>query len=140
MTVTDASLWVSRFLPDDAFHAVSRAWLESLVGKGLPLFAPTHVLAEVAGAVARRTGRSQLGYAVVQQIRQVPTLQLVAISVELGEFAAEVASNYRLRGGDAIYAAVAHHLNVPLVSWDREQITRVAGFIAAYTPDERIGQ
>lgn len=140
MTVTDASLWVSRFLPDDDFHEVSRAWLESSVDAGLSLFAPTHVLAEVAGAVARRTGRTQLGYAVAQRIQQVPTMQLVAISVELGEFAAEVASNYRLRGGDALYAAVAHHLNVPLVSWDREQITRVAGFVPAYRPDERIGQ
>lgn len=53
MTVTDASLWVSRFLPDDSFHAASRVWLENSVGAGLPLFAPASLLAEVAGAVAR---------------------------------------------------------------------------------------
>ena len=140
MTVTDASVWVSRFLPDDEFHEVSRAWLKSVVGAGLPLFAPSHVLAEVAGAVTRRTGRTRYGYAVAQRIQQVPTLQLVAINVEIGDFAAEVASSCRLRGSDALYAAVAHQLNVSLVSWDKEQMTRVAGFITAYSPDEQIGQ
>lgn len=140
MTVTDASLWVSRFLPDDAFHATSRAWLKNNVAAGRLLFAPTNLLAEVAGAVARRTGRTQLGYAIAQRIQEVPTLQLVAIGVELGDFAAEVASNYRLRGGDALYVAVAHQLSVPLVSWDRDQVTRVGGFVKAYLPNEDVGQ
>lgn len=140
MTVTDASLWVSRFLPDDSFYAASRVWLENSVGAGLPLFAPASLLAEVAGAVARRTGRTQLGYAIAQRIQQVPTLQLVAIGVELGDFAAEVASNYLLRGGDALYVAIAHQLSVPLVSWDREQVTRVDGFVKAYIPNEDVGQ
>lgn len=138
--VTDASLWVSRFQPDDEFHAASRAWLATVVGTGQPLFAPSSMLAEVAGAIARRTGRTQLGYAIAQRIQQVPTLQLVGIDVELGDFAAEVASTYRLRGGDALYVAVAHQLNMPLVSWDKEQIARAAGFVEAFTPDKAIGQ
>lgn len=136
MTVTDASLWVSRFLVDDIFHTNSQLWLEKTAGAGLPLVAPTSMLAEVAGAVARRTGSSQLGYHAVQSIQQVPTLQLVAVSAELGDFAAQVASTYRLRGGDAIYVAVAYQLQVPLVSWDQEQIACVAGFVNAYAPEQ----
>lgn len=135
MTVTDASLWVSRFLTGDAHHAASDLWLREAVGAGLALAAPTHLLAEVAGAVARRSGRSQLGYQIAQQIQRVPTMQLVAIGVNLGDFAAEVASVYRLRGADALYVAVAHQLQMPLVTWDQEQVRRVAGFIEAYTPD-----
>lgn len=136
MTVTDASLWVSRFLVDDIFHATSQLWLEKTAGAGLPLVAPTSMFAEVAGAVAHRTGSSQLGYHAVQSIQQVPTLQLVAVSAELGDFAAQVASTYRLRGGDAIYVAVAYQLQVPLVSWDQEQIARVAGFVNASAPEQ----
>jgi predicted nucleic acid-binding protein len=135
MTVTDASLWVSRFLTDDTFHKASHSWLRKTLAAGLTIVAPTHLLAEVAGAVARRTGSSQLGYKIAQQIRRVPTMQLVAIGVDLGEFAAEIASVYRLRGADALYVAVAYQLRMPLVSWDQEQVRRVAGFVDAYTPD-----
>jgi predicted nucleic acid-binding protein len=125
---------VSRFLIDDTFYAASRSWLQDMTSQGLPLIAPAIMLAEVAGAVARRTGSSQLGYQIAQRIRQVPTLQLVAISAELGDFAAQVASTSRLRGADALYVAVAHQLQMSLVSWDREQIDRTAGFINAYSP------
>jgi predicted nucleic acid-binding protein len=135
MTVTDASLWVSRFLVGDAFHEISRAWLEKTVGAGSALVCPTSMLAEVAGAVARRTGSSQVGYHVIRQIRKVPTLQLVSITPEVGDLAAEIASTYRLRGGDALYVAVAYQFQAPLVSWDDEQIARVAGYINAYRPD-----
>jgi predicted nucleic acid-binding protein len=135
MTVTDASIWVSLFLVDDAFHAECRLWLKGKASQGEPLIAPVIVLAEVAGAVARRTGSSQFGYQAVKRIQQIPTLQLVAISAEMGEFAAEVASTYRLRGADAIYVAVAYQMQMPLVSWDQEQIVRTTGFINAFSPE-----
>lgn len=136
MTVTDASLWVSRYLAVDAFHAASRAWLERAIEEGVTLIAPASMPAEMAGAIARRTGSSQLGYQVAQQIQRLPSMQLVAIDADLGDFAAEVASTYRLRGGDALYVAVAHRMQASLTSWDREQIERVAGFVNASTPEE----
>ena len=134
MTVTDASVWVSRFLNDDAFHVASLAWLTRMISEGRPLVAPASMLAEVAGAITRRTGTTQLGYEVVQRIRRAPSLQLVAIDADLGNYAAEIASSYRLRGADAMYVAVAQRLQLPLVSWDKEQIERAAGLIPASEP------
>ena len=135
MTVTDASVWVSRFLVGDAFHEASRVWIENTVSEGSALICPTSMLAEVAGAVARRTGSTQLGYHVARQIRQVPALQLVSITPEVGDLAAGIASTYRLRGGDALYVAVAYQFQMPLVSWDDEQLLRVAGYIETVRPD-----
>lgn len=135
MTVTDASVWVSRFLKGDVFHEASRDWLQKTVSEGFALICPTSMLAEVAGAVARRTGSTQLGFHVVRQIRQVPSLQLVSITPEVGGLAAEIASTYRLRGGDALYVAVAYQFQMPLVSWDEEQLSRVAGYIDTARPD-----
>jgi predicted nucleic acid-binding protein len=137
MIVTDASVWVSRFLTGDAFYVASSLWLKQHIIAGLPLLAPANLLAEVAGAVARRSGSSQLGYQAAQQVLRVPTLQLVSIGVDLGDFAAAVASTYRLRGADALYVAVARRLQVPLVSWDQEQVTRIKGFVEAYTPNDQ---
>jgi predicted nucleic acid-binding protein len=48
--------------------------------------------------------------------------------------AARCALDLRLRGADAVYVAVAHSLQVPLITWDREQLTRAAGRIAVRTP------
>lgn len=135
MTVTDASVWVSRFLSDDAFHAASLEWLTGVIADERTVVAPASMLAEVAGAIARRTGKTRLGYEVVQRIRRVPSLQLVAIDSDLGNYAAEIASSYRLRGADAMYVAVAQRMQLPLVSWDREQIERAAGLIKASVPE-----
>jgi predicted nucleic acid-binding protein len=140
MIVVDASVWVSRFLPDDAFHQVSRTWLIETSTAGKALIAPTIMLAELSGSIARRTGNEQLGYLIVQQIRQLPTLQLIAVDDVLGQMAAQIASTYRLRGADAVYLAVAQRLQIPLVSWDREQLNRATGLVSTYQPGEVVGR
>lgn len=134
MSVVDASVWVSRFLPDDAFYAASRAWLLEAARAGRPLFAPTIMAAEVAGAIARRTGDSRLGYQVARQIRQTPGMQFIAIDDSLGMYAAQLASELRMRAADALYVAAAHRLQLPLVTWDAEQLERVGGVVVAHTP------
>jgi len=136
VSVVDASVWVSRFWGLDAFHDTSRVWLEQASVNDQPLAAPTIMPAEVSGAIARRTGDTELGYQIVQQILQLPTLQLITVNATLGQLAAQIASSYRLRGADAVYVAVAIQLQLPLITWDREQASRVAGFISAYTPDQ----
>lgn len=135
MSVVDASVWVSRFMPDDTFHEVSRAWITWMVTSGEPLVAPIILLAEVAGAIARRTGDRKLGYQSVQQIRQVPTLQIIALDESLGDYAAQLASDLQIRGLDATYVAVAQRLDIPLVTWDQEQLDRARTAVSAYTPE-----
>jgi predicted nucleic acid-binding protein len=39
-----------------------------------------------------------------------------------------------MRGADAIYAAVARRLRIPLVTWDAEQQQRAGTLIPTYTP------
>jgi predicted nucleic acid-binding protein len=40
-----------------------------------------------------------------------------------------------LLGADAVYAALAHRLGVPLVTWDQEQIARVQTLIKSAMPE-----
>lgn len=136
MMVVDASVWVSRFLPEDVFHQVSRTWLIEMTTAGMALVAPTIALAEVSGSIARRTGNDQLGYQIVQQIRQLPAVQFIAVDDTLGQLAAQIASTYRLRGADAVYMAVAQRLQIPLVSWDQEQLDRAAAGVTTFRPGE----
>ncbi len=134
MIVTDASVWVSHLIAQDAHHSKSRRWLTQVVKQGAIIAAPALLLAEVAGAIARRTGDTDLGNKALNHILSTPDLRLVYTDSELGMLAARLAAGQRLRGADAFYVAVAYHLKIPLVSWDQEQIDRVRDLITAYTP------
>jgi len=134
MTVVDASVWVSRLVPQDVHHVQSRSWLEQYTADGNLLVAPVILLPEVAGAVARRTGLSELGQQAIQAILRIPGLRLVTLDSRLGLEAARLAADLRLRGADAVYVAVAHRLRLPLITWDEEQRLRAATAIVVRTP------
>jgi predicted nucleic acid-binding protein len=133
--VIDASVWVSRLVPQDAHHAISRRWLERYISSGGLLVAPVLLLAEIAGAIARRTGEPDLARRALEGVLRVPNLRLVSTDPQLGKEAARLAADLRLRGADAMYMAVAHHLNIPLVTWDRQQRERAAGMISVRMPE-----
>lgn len=134
MIVVDASVWVSRFSTDDQQHAASRAWLDRYLLNDGDVTCPVIVLAEVAGGVARRTGRTRLAERAVDDILRLSGVRLVRVDFSLAAEAAQLATSLRLRGADAIYVATAHRLGIPLVTWDREQRERSASVIATYEP------
>ena len=56
---------------------------------------------------------------------------LVPLDTALAQQATDVAARYRLRGSDAVYAAVALRFGSTLVTLDREQRERVAEALTA---------
>lgn len=136
MYVVDASVWVSRFLPNDGYHMLSLRWLEERGTAGEMLVAPTLLLVEVAGAVARRTGSSQVGGNAVQLMQHLPNSRLVPMNAQLVRLSIQRAAEGRLRGADALYVALAHRLSLPLVTWDRQQRAQDGHGISVLTPQE----
>jgi predicted nucleic acid-binding protein len=133
--VMDASVWVSRLVPQDVHHLISRRWLERYVAAGGLLVAPVLLLAEVAGAISRRIGEPKLARQAVKNLLHVPGLRLIPVDQRLGREAAQLAADLRLRGTDAMYVAMARHLNIPLVTWDQEQQERAGELIVVRTPE-----
>lgn len=133
--VVDASVWVSCLVAQDAHHLASRQWLHKHLAEDGSLVVPTLVLAEVAGAIARRTGASELGHQAAGEILRAPGLRLVALDPELGTEAARAAAHFQIRGADAVYVAVARALNIPLLTWDQELQGRVREFIEVLHPE-----
>jgi predicted nucleic acid-binding protein len=132
--VVDASVIVSGLVRHDANHHASARWLEAhLAADGL-VVAPTLLLAEVAGAIARRTSAPQAARHAVGSLVRLPGLRLVAIDERLGNAAAAIAARLRLRGADALYIATAEMLRLPLVTFDMEQRERGAGVIDLIVP------
>jgi len=134
--VVDARVWVSRLLPQDAHHAATRDWLERHLRDAGLTASPTLALAEVAGAVARRTASPRLGKRAVRSLLTLPDLRLVAVDRRPALEAARLAADLALRGADAVYVAAALNLGVPLVSWDTEQRERGRRVVRIQTPDE----
>jgi predicted nucleic acid-binding protein len=123
-TVLDASVWVSRLVSQDEFHAAVRSWMEKQREAGVQFISPTLLLAEVGGAISRRTGDPALGSQAVHQLENLPGLRLVEMDNELIHAAASLAAELALRGADSVYVAVASQLHLPLVTFDADQRQR----------------
>jgi predicted nucleic acid-binding protein len=134
MIVIDASIWVSRLVPQDVHFEDSRRWLEGQISGDAVLVEPILLLSEVAGAISRRTGRIELGQRAIRQLLRFPRLRITPMDRRLGLEAAELAAKLQLRGADAAYVAVASRLKIPLFTWDVEQQERASGLISVHSP------
>lgn len=133
--VVDASVLVSQLMPQDTNHKTSLFWLNQFSAAGGLLVAPVFLQIEVAAAVSRRTGQPELSKNALENLNSTSAIQFVSLDSALVQAAINIATDLQLRAGDAIYVAVAHQLNIPLVSWDREQLERASSLIPTYTPD-----
>ncbi len=134
MYVVDASVWVSRFLPQDTFHVESRHWVEERVRRREAVIIPTIALAEIAGAVARNSGRDYEGTDAARFVEDLSISCFEVVDENLARLSARIAATLFLRGADAVYVAVAKRLNAPLVTWDNEQLTRGSPIIETLSP------
>jgi predicted nucleic acid-binding protein len=131
--VIDASMWVSRLYLSDAHHARAESWFAAQPADTL-LVAPVIVLAEVASAVARRTGDRTMALDMVALLLASPNLRLEAVDEPMGTLAARLAAENALRGADAVYVATALRLGLPLVSLDQQQLDRAQAVITVISP------
>jgi len=136
VVVVDASVWVSRLVAADAFHAASRRWFTQHALHGGQYVAPSLMLAEVVGAISRRTGQPALANQALQHLLHVPGLRLIGLDRRLGKAAAQLAGSAGLRGADAVYAALAQHLAIPLVTWDQAIGQRLGAGLTVVTPPQ----
>jgi predicted nucleic acid-binding protein len=132
--VIDASVWVSRLVPEDVHHGVSRNWLSGQLAAGSPLLVPPLALSEITGAIARRLGEPSAARQALQVVQGIPTLRVVDVDGRLGQSAAELAADHGLRGADAVYVALAQILGMPLVTLDQEQLKRGRRVVEVLSP------
>lgn len=135
-SVVDASVWVSRLVAADHHHAETVSWFARQDASGALLLGPSLVVAEIAGAIARRTGDVQRARRTTALLTRLPTLRLAPVDESLARDAAELAARLQLRGTDAVYVAVARRLELPLVTWDTEQRERGRALVSVRTPGE----
>ena len=122
MAVIDASVYVALVNVHENEHASSWMWFEQALRSSEPVIAPTILLAEIAAALSRGTGDSALAHQIVQQLSKSRTIELVPVTEGLAARAATIAADYRIRGCDAVYVALAEEQEDTLVTLDRQQL------------------
>src|SRR5262249_56114310 len=132
--VIDASVWVSRFVPPDPHPAASARWLAATTASEGLLAAPTLVLPEVAGPIARITGSARLAQRVVARMLGIGGVRLVAVDRQLADGAARLAARLRLPASPPRYVALAERLDLPLVTLDSQQLERGGSVIDVRRP------
>ena len=137
----DASVFLNAFNPFEAGHQDSHRLLAWLQGQAIPVIVPTLLLPEVAAAIARGRDDEALAREFAAALTRLPHLVLVPLDATLARQAAEVAAHLgRLRGGDAVYAAVALRFGSTLVTLDRQQRERVDRALTTRYPAEILAE
>jgi len=134
--IVDASVWIASVLNEDAHHQVSLAFMHRFVKERQIATVPLLVWAEIAGAVARRTGDTDRGMKVAELISAKIWVRGVPLDDSLASESMRLAARLRLRGADAIYVALAAACNEPLITLDAEMLERARGVAEAFTPEQ----
>lgn len=136
--VLDASVLVARFRRSEPAHDKVRLLMLALAASGSALYAPAIALVEVAASLARRGASAGQVLEAVDHLRQFPSLTIVDVDEALGDLAASIAANQRLRGCDAVYVALAQMLEATLITLDDQQRERTPLLVVAQTPGEAL--
>jgi len=134
MAVVDASVIISAILPGEPHHEASKLWFDTLVKSGWHFTAPAVLLSEVAAPLSRAYDQPDLAKDVIQVLMTAPFSKLVPVSVPLANRAAAIASDYKIRGCDAVYVALAESLGEELITLDRQQRERAKSIISSRQP------
>jgi predicted nucleic acid-binding protein len=130
----DASVLVNAFSPTEAGSEHSWQFLTELRESETPIIVPTLLLAEVVASIARKQNNTELALNWMLEIQRIPNITFVSIDESIAETAAEIAARHRLRGSDAVYAAVAKRFSSALITLDKEQLERVKKVVPVRRP------
>lgn len=132
----DASVFVSAFTPTELAYQASKAFMLTVQQHSIPIIVPVLVLPEISAALSRGQDQPELGKAFVQELRNLPNTTFVDIDDSTATLAVEIAADHRLRGSDAIYAAVSLRFGTELITLDKEQLERLTKVLPVRTPSE----
>jgi predicted nucleic acid-binding protein len=138
MYVVDASVHVADARPQEPRHAEARLLLSRFAQEGWTVAIPTICMAEIAAAISRGAGNPDLARRLVVALGRIPHFEWVAVDERLGQLAADLAAEHRIRGCDAVYVALARQRGATLISLDHQQRERVPPDVIARTPAEEL--
>jgi predicted nucleic acid-binding protein len=130
----DASVFVARFIEEDAFHDVSSKFVRHLLATQTQVHVPSLLFAEVAGAVSRIKKDHVRGDLASLHLQHYDWLRIRSGDVQFGFSAAALASRHALRGADSHYLTVARETRTTLITLDDELLALDTKICRTMTP------
>ena len=134
LVTVDASVFVNSLSPDEDGSDQRAEFISQLKSDGAAFIQPTLFLLEVVASIARKQDNTEIALEILTELIRIPKLTLVDLDDDFAGYAGEVAAKYRLRGSDAVYAAVALRFGTELITLDKEQLDRLPRVVAVRTP------
>ncbi len=138
MYVIDASVLVADARPSEASHIEAYTFLTRLLTEKQSAYLPIIALAEVSAAISRGAGDPDLAQQLVSRLQKLRMYHFVAIDETLGQSAAVIAAQSKIRGCDAVYVALAERHKAILITLDRQQMERAPAHVIVRTPTEEL--
>jgi predicted nucleic acid-binding protein len=134
----DASVFLNAFNPYEVGHEDSHRLLAHFQEQAVPIIVPTLLLPEVAAAISRGRDDESLARGFATALSRMPHLVMIPVDDTSARQAVDVAAQYRLRGSDAVYVAVALRFGSTLVTLDQQQRERAQQVLTARLPAEEL--
>jgi predicted nucleic acid-binding protein len=136
--VIDASVYVSRLHQKERHHVESVHLLDVVAAREATVLCPEILVPEVAATIARGLNNAGFAHRAAAHLRALPGHRFVAVDRALSSLAGRLAAECRLRGCDAIYAALAQREGAHLITWDQQQRERAVTAVETLTPIEAL--
>lgn len=137
--VIDSSVLVASLIPSDKFFDSGTSAINKILSHQRVACTSVIVPVEVCGAIMRRINDIQIAKATMIQLQKwvrLGLLELVELNKKRMQAAQELAIKHAIKGMDAIIAQIASEKSLPLLTFDKELITRISGTIGAITASE----
>ena len=136
MLTLDANVFVAAEIRSEPDHESARRVIAIAVEQGLRLHLPWLAVVEASVAIGRRLGDADPAVRLAAELADMPGATFHPLDRTLALLAATMGAECRLRGADAVYAAVARKHRTCMITCDEELRSRTAGVIEALTPSE----
>jgi len=134
----DSSVIVAALNKHDRQHRECRSLLRRVKDGEFVALEPYTVLVEVAAAIRRRTGDSDLARRVREDLQDIETLEFLELTTGRAIVASQIAEQTGTRGMDAIVIQVAREFDSPLISLDADMIGRAGSIVKTEAAEDLV--
>jgi predicted nucleic acid-binding protein len=134
MFTIDASVHINALIPVEEGSEISQIFIERIFSQPLSVFSPNLLYVEFAASMARYYNDADRSLSLAEKLLILPGQVWVPLDFLLAEEASRIGAKQRVRGADAVYAAVAQLYKTTLITLDRQQLVRLGNVIPVKTP------
>jgi predicted nucleic acid-binding protein len=136
LVTLDSSVIVTALRKQEVHHSVCRFLLEEVHQGRYLAIEPNIVLVEIAAAIKRRTGSSDLSKKVTGDLRSLDTFFFMDLDAVRTNLAIEMARQCSIRGMDAIVAQTSREFKTTLISLDIEMVSKLKTLVDCRMPSD----